>query len=340
MKTVSRLALVAYLLGLAYFAFRPFVPVAGLARTKNGEFRAGLPMEDRKGSSRLRESLANARQMSLEVLLQTESLDQGGAARIISFSQHSMCRNFTLGQSGNGLSFRLRTTETDLNGMVPCLLVPKVFDARNPQHLVIVYDGEKVRLYVDGMLHAGEIELSGSFSNWGRNHLLTIGSEVSGEHPWNGTVEHFSIYGRALDASEVAVLGEGNTVPGAVYEFRGEEGEGQGMQPLKYRNLFVWADSGINLGDRIVNTVGFIPLAPLVWFVLPGRLKKRRFITAVLLPVLLGLVVSGTIEFSQRSIEGRVPCLTDLVYNVLGSLIGGGLLGLGLMMCKTDNEGR
>ena len=263
--------------------------------------------------------------MSLEVVLRTSSVDQDGPARIVSFSRDAMGRNFTLGQSGKSLSFRLRTTETDFNGMHPSLFVPNVFDVRRVQHFVVTYDGLRVLLYVDGKLSAESIELTGGFENWGRNHLLTIRDEVPGNRPWYGTIEHFSIYDRALDAKEVAQLSRGGDVSGAVYLFKGSQAGG--MRPLKHRNLFIFSDSVFILRDCFVNTAGFIPLAALVLLAFPVLQRGHKLWRYILFAV-IGLAISGLIEFAQQWIASRVPCLLDLVYNVFGTLLGCLLLWL------------
>ena len=48
-------------------------------------------------------------QLTLECLVTTDNLDQSGPARIISFSNDSTHRNFTLGQNGNRYAVRIRT---------------------------------------------------------------------------------------------------------------------------------------------------------------------------------------------------------------------------------------
>ena len=329
MRTASVLVLVSYFLGLAYFAFRPFAPIPGMAYpdaapATNGVVCAGAALEDAEGAEVLLERLGASGRMSLEIFLKTDSLQQGGPARIVSFSRGSMSRNFTLGQSGNGLSFRLRTTETDRNGMYPSLLVPQVFDDQRFQHLAVVYDGGRVQLYVDGMLHPATFELHGNFDNWGEDHLFVVGDESFGGRPWAGVVKRFSIYDRALDAEEVGLLREERAVSGVVYSYP----ESGGMRPLQYRNPFCFADPVFNAEDCIANISGFIPLAPLLWLAFPGCFRKTVMVFAA--PVVTGFLISGIFELAQRSISGRVPSLLDLAYNVLGTMVGCGLLWLGL----------
>jgi len=327
MKIVARWMLACYFLGLAYFAFRPFEPIPGLrypdaAPATNGVFRAGAALEDSEGAVVLLERLGESGRMSLEILLKTDSLQQGGSARIVSFSRGPMCRNFTLGQSGNGLSFRLRTTATDSNGMHPSLLVPQVFDDQRFQHLAVVYDGSQVRLYVDGQIHSA-IGLTGNFDNWEPEHLLVMGDETFGGRPWEGVVKRFSIHDRALGTEEVVLLRDGQEIPGTVYSYPGE-----GMRPWRYRNPFYFTEPVFNARDCTANIAGFIPLAPLLWLAFPGCFRKKALVFIV--PVGAGFLLSGMIELAQRGISGRVPSLVDLAYNVLGAMVGCGLLWLGL----------
>jgi VanZ family protein len=327
-----RLALVGYLLMIGYFGFRPFKPIVGRTYPKvepstDGVLRMGAALEDPQGGDRVRAALVETGQMSLEALLRTDSLDQGGPARIISLSAHSMSRNFTLGQSGNGLAFRLRTSETDGNGMYPSLLVPQVFSTNRFIHVVVVYDGAQVRLYVDGKLHPVSEAVTGDFSTWEKNHLLTMGDEAAGIRPWNGTIKHFSIYDRALQTQEIKQLSTGDAVPGAVYSFPGLGT----MRPLKYRNLPVFGTTYFSLDDCFANIIGFVPLAPLLWL----AFRKRNLIFKQAL--IMGFVISCGIEWSQSGILGRVPSLIDLAYNMLGTLIGCGLLWLGLRHHKVGN---
>ncbi len=315
LKYVAGMALLLYLLGLGFFAFRPFQFIPGRLH------ESGSAMEARYHNVvALRKALVKSGRLTLGVWLQTDSSGQGGPARIITYSRDPMSRNFTLGQSGDALVFRLRTTETEFNGQYRSLLVPGVFSDQRVQHLAVTFDGSEVRLYIDGQLHPASLELGGDFSGWGRNHQLVFGDEPAGGRPWHGNIHHVVIYDRVLDAGEIVSLWKGTSVSDPVFQ------NGRNMQPLCYRNLFVTTDApAYRWDDCIANILGFIPLAPLLWLAFPGHLKKIKCTRLLLLSVLLGLVLSGIFEFAQRSIAGRVPTLLDLVYNAFGAW-GGGLM--------------
>ncbi|MCF7816556.1 MAG: VanZ family protein [Kiritimatiellales bacterium] len=349
---VFRLAAVVYLLMLGYFAFKPFrlVPhcfdtggtVMWNADRTAVRIAPGGALEDKRDSARLRNALVASGKMSLEVVLRTGSLNQSGPARIVSYSRDPMSRNFTLAQEGNGLAFRLRTTSTDLNGMLPCLVVPGVFDTSRRQHLVVTYDGTTVRLYVDGVASPGAEALTGGFENWGRDHALTVGDEATGERLWLGEIYRIVLYDRALATDEVKRLYHGETMepnPAAVVEYAFNGDVPAGMKPLRYRNLFVVSDLSIfDRSDCLANIFGFIPLAPLLFFALPVAVRPRKFVAVVVASVLLGGAISGLFEVVQRYIVGRVPSVLDIACNVLGSLLGA--LILWSVGSKVRNRGR
>jgi hypothetical protein len=307
--------LIGYFLLIAYFGFRPF---RLLPRLFNEKQHGAL--EDAHGGQLIRKRLTETGRLTLAARLLTHSLDQFGPARIITFSRNTLVRNFTLGQEGDALVFRLRTSLTDSNAVEPHIEAPGIFKSATWQNVAVSYDGSKVRLYLDGQPLSQELTLSGNFDGWGRNHLLLIGDEPTGERPWLGNISAFSIYDRVLDQSELASLSRGELVPGAVYSF--QEGHSPGMRPLRYRNLFVFTDPLFSLADCIANVAAFIPLAPLMFFMFPSHARRRHLAWIVVASILVGVMTSGTIEFSQRWIMGRVPCVQDLAYNLLGALLG------------------
>jgi hypothetical protein len=95
-------------------------------------------------ASDLARRLRKTNAFSLLVHCATDSMDQDGPARIVSNSVSPWLRNFTLGQQGSDLIFRLRTPGTSLNGYPFELRVPGVFSDRNPSDILVTYDGATV----------------------------------------------------------------------------------------------------------------------------------------------------------------------------------------------------
>lgn len=91
-------------------------------------------------ASRLISAVKASRSISVEVWLRPQSLDQKGPARLVTLSKSGNERNFTLGQDGDKLDFRLRTTSTSTNG-IPSLTTKSVLKVA-PTHVVCTHNTE------------------------------------------------------------------------------------------------------------------------------------------------------------------------------------------------------
>jgi hypothetical protein len=110
----------------------------------------GLGLLSKQEELKLYDTLVSRNQFTLVVLMQTNSLEQTGPARIVTYSQDAFSRNFTLAQIGNTLTFRLRTPNSGGNGADPALYSPPVLKLNRPALVAAVYDGRFSSLYVDG----------------------------------------------------------------------------------------------------------------------------------------------------------------------------------------------
>jgi VanZ family protein len=78
---------------------------------------------------------------TLRVLCAAGDTSQGGPARIISNSLDHFHRNFTLGQEGGDMIFRVRTPATGLNANRPQFVIPGVFSTKRMRDILVTYDG-------------------------------------------------------------------------------------------------------------------------------------------------------------------------------------------------------
>jgi hypothetical protein len=170
-------------------------------RDRNGvEFTGSGMIVSNGNAEKLLQKLRSKGQMSIEVWFAPGNLSQNGPARIVSMSANSIQRNFTIGQSGDELSIRLRTTKTSENGM-PQLDTTKNVLSGKLTHVLVTYDGSVKKLYINGHLHSEFQELDGDFSNW-ENYPLIIGNELRDDRTWLGKIFLVAIYHRALSADE------------------------------------------------------------------------------------------------------------------------------------------
>ncbi len=125
---------------------------------------------------------------------------------MVSYSGGDTTRNFTLGQTNQDYDFMLRSSNSDLNGMMQ-LQTPTaalVLQA-SLQHVVLTYDSVNGRqIYVNGVnTNTPDTMKGGTISNWDNTFALVLGNEVSSDRSWQGLIKFVAIHSRAMSAAQV-----------------------------------------------------------------------------------------------------------------------------------------
>ncbi len=154
-----------------------------------------------EATERLFATARSSNELTLEATLRTSDLDQGGPARIVTFSTAPRRRNFTLAQEGQRLVFRVRTGLTGADADKPQV---ELFElpADRPVHVVVTYSPGRLVAYLDGERVTESTAVQEGFFPWQSGKLL-FGDEVKGGFPWAGTLEGVAIYDRVLESEEV-----------------------------------------------------------------------------------------------------------------------------------------
>ncbi len=319
----------------------------GIEISTAGNIRSFTPPE------RLYNGLISGNGITLEIWLETESSEQRGPARIISYSYNKYLRNFTLGQERKDLVFRLRTTETNLNG-VPPLIVDNIFVKDLLQHLVVTYDFLEEKVYINGKERLKTENIKGNFSNWDPSYHLVLANEFTGNRQWRGKLFLVAIYNRALSASEVLQNYQaGTSFPSGtiakkrrvkdglilLYLFNEKGGnivkDQSGLHPpldlhipekFKVTNkVFLrqpfqnYTIDYENLKDLALNIGFFIPLGFLLYMSIRRSMTTLKSMIVV---VIGGMLFSLSIESLQYFIASRSSSLTDVVNNTIGVALG------------------
>jgi hypothetical protein len=148
-------------------------------------------------------------ELTVEAWVRPTQLVQSTPSRIVTLSEDTSNRNFTLahGQAGgtadDRYSFRLRTSVTDDNGMTGPLTTPDGSLTLNLTHVVYTRDASgNTNLYLDGVSEASGT-VGGDFSNWNDTYRLALANEFGGNRSWLGEYDQMAVYNRALSAGEV-----------------------------------------------------------------------------------------------------------------------------------------
>jgi len=97
-------------------------------------------------------SLKKTNQLSVAICFQPKNLQQDGPARIISLSKDTDHRNFTLGQSGSLLSFRVRTPLIGSNGSKVELITHPILTTDKPQFVIATFHRGESKLFYNGKI--------------------------------------------------------------------------------------------------------------------------------------------------------------------------------------------
>lgn len=107
----------------------------------------------------LSESISKASELTISTTVTSAKKEQRGPARIISLSNDSFRRNFTLGQEETTLVFRVRTPLTGANAADVNLEVPNIFIDSKPHQIVITYSKSSLIIYVDDIANIHTLNL-------------------------------------------------------------------------------------------------------------------------------------------------------------------------------------
>jgi hypothetical protein len=158
-------------------------------------------------SKKLHDLIVSTGEFAIEAWIAPANVTQQGPARIISYSGGDDRRNFMLGQTLYNYDALVRNNNTDSNGE-PILSTADADEDLQAalQHVVLNYDGSGGRkLYVNG-IETGDIDsVEGSVLNtWDDSFAFVIGSEVSGDSVFAGTVRMVAVHNRVLSNEQVA----------------------------------------------------------------------------------------------------------------------------------------
>ena len=176
---------------------------SGVGSPLDLESGESIPFASAAPASKLISAVKISHEFTVEAWLTNATATQEGPARIVTLSADSGRRNFTLGQIGNKLDLRFRTTATDQNGL-PSLATPEGSATTKKAHVVFTFDANgTVHGYVDGQL-VSDRAVGGNLSSWDDSFRLAFGNELSGDRRWDGQLHFVAIYSKALSAEQIA----------------------------------------------------------------------------------------------------------------------------------------
>ena len=145
---------------------------------------------------------------SIEAWITPGNVTQEGPARIVTYSQGTSERNFTLGQALYNYNFRNRNMDPNIgiNG-TPALETADADEDLQAtlQHVVSTYDQTSGRrIYVNGQFTDDVDEFAAEpLVNWDPTYTFVLGNETSDNRLWMGQMRHVAIYNVALTPTQI-----------------------------------------------------------------------------------------------------------------------------------------
>ena len=168
----------------------------GGLRNVNGKAQASAA-----DSQKIFDMVTASGEFTVEAWLVPDLEDQAGPARIVSYSQDTAARNFTMGQAAIYYELRNASAATDANG-TPSLEADMVPVALELTHVAMTFDPVNGRrIFINGVLAVEEA--AADTLAWVADQLLVLGNEVTDDRIWLGEFRLVAIHDAALTDAEI-----------------------------------------------------------------------------------------------------------------------------------------
>jgi hypothetical protein len=245
-----------------------------------------------------------AETLGLSLVIRPLSAAQPGPARILTMSRDAHMRNLTLAQEEDDLVLRLRTEDTDLNGVLagePVARLEDVFRGGGWRSIDLQIRPRQLTIALDGRPALSAALPPTVVRTWHPSFSLALGNEMTCDRPWLGEIRAavVKVPGRvrnyaAAEAMHTPAACWSMSYPPALLPFR----------------LFLPQDA-------IWNTLMYGPLGLLL-----GLLVRSNGSSALFGGLLVILGVSVTFEIAQLFVASRFSSVDDTIYNTIGGGVG------------------
>ena len=158
-------------------------------------------------ATKIIDAVKSSGEITIEAWIAPANTTQAGPARIVAITQDASNANAMLGQVGGELQVRFRTSSTNSNGKSPhAETINSNIVSSVLTHVLYTRSASDTtgRLYVNGGLVTENTSITGNTLNWDDTYRLTLANQLVHNRAWLGDFYLVAVYGRALNANEIA----------------------------------------------------------------------------------------------------------------------------------------
>jgi hypothetical protein len=248
------------------------------------------------------ESVRSTHRLKISLRIKPHGASQVGPARILTVSRDPYYRNITVAQDRGDLVLRLRTRESDLNG-IPERRVRNALSAGVWCDVVIDVRPEQLAIRIDGKEKLAVRLAADPLARFDDSYLLAIGNELTGDRAWLGEIARATV----------------STPEGAVDYLASKQLILPGLLRWFHNEPILIPFRQYNPPDRLFNFLGFVPLGVIIGGLVVARGRTRRNVVRALLPAFF---LSLLIEICQWAMPEHYPSVDDLILNTLCASAG------------------
>lgn len=341
--------------GLWPLQFAPRNPVSFL-KNRNGIVftNNGLVFEQKKGSLPGTVSFLNRSPgLGIEIFLKPYSNSAISLSTILGIYDDSEPDLFMLARWYNHLIMRRRLQSPDGKYRYHEVDVNNTFTPGTAYHIMVSMDERGTVIDINGRRKSFpeyRLQRDGKTSDY----RIILGNDPRIKNPWIGEINGLAIYDRSLHAGGAAVnpflrgagdLSRGKGRDGIVAWYPMDERSGSvihnavssGNNLVLPGHLYAIKKSYLALpwpgfshdpvfyADLLLNVAGFVPVGFFLSLLFISFRKGTMF-PRFILPVLMGSGISLSIELVQAFMPARSSSITDLLCNMLGTILGVAIL--------------
>ncbi len=245
-----------------------------------------------------------AETLGLSLVVRPLAAAQSGRARIVTMSRDAHMRNLTLAQEDDDLVLRLRTEDTDLNGLragAPFARLEDVFRSAGWLTIELQIRPGELTIALDGHPALTAALPPAVVRTWHPSFGLALGNEMTCDRPCLGEIRAavLTTPDRVRNYADAEVM----QAPAACWAM----GYPPALVPFR---LFL-------LQDAIRNTLMYVPLGLLL-----GLMARSSSYAALFGGLLIVLGVSVIFEIAQLFVASRFSAIDDTIYNTVGGGLG------------------